>query len=133
MSRTVELSCDSTLCICKVLFVCTCRRCLSEPDVLEKFHTCEEHKETVAARHAEIRGPQNVVKWLPVKNMVTAGELFARARDCLASTSCRSEDREVQGNKSRSYVGDARLFTRALLLVELLVKDGHVEIEVERE
>lgn len=133
MSRTVELSCDSPLCTGGPLLVCTCRRCLSEHDVLEKFHTCGKHKETVAARHAEIRGPQNVVEWLPVKNMVTAEELFARARDCLASTSCRSEDREVQENKSRSYVGDARLFARALLLVELLVKGGHVEIEVERE
>ena len=120
MSRTVELSCDSPLCTGGPLFVCTCRRCLSEPDVLEKFHTCEEHKETVAARHAEIRGPQNVVKWLPVKSTVPAEELFARARDCLA-------------NKSRSYVEDARLFARAVLLMEQGVLNGDIEVEVERE
>jgi hypothetical protein len=49
-----------------------------------------------------------------------AEELFDRARSCVAG-------------KSRSYVEDSRLFARALLLVELLVKNGYVEIEVERE
>ena len=55
-----------------------------------------------------------------MSNVMSAEELFARARDCLA-------------NKSRSYVEDARLFARAVLLMEQGVLNGDIEVEVERE
>jgi hypothetical protein len=136
--------CDAEGCGSTPTLICNCGRCKTENELVEQFHACSEHVETVENKHRRIRGPKNVVRWCdlftglpatkgPTSNTMPASELFARARDCLASTSCRSEDREVQGNKSRSYVEDARLFAKAIMLLERLVAAGHVEIEVERE
>lgn len=107
-------------------WVCTCTRCKTETEITEQFHACTTHRDEVSRRHALIRS--YLAEWSAYEitpkaakpNLMPSAELFQRARDCLAW-------------KSRGYVDDARLFARALLLVELLVKDGHVELNVERE
>jgi hypothetical protein len=99
-------------------YVCACPRCNRETALNEKFHSCTAHRVEVEDRHIRIRG--DMPMWRPIKNTMSASELFSRARDCLA-------------NKSRSYVEDARLFARAVLLMEQGVLNGDIEVEVERE
>jgi hypothetical protein len=132
VSRTEgEVVCDAEGCGSTPTLICNCGRCKTENELVEQFHTCSEHVGTVENKHRKIRGPQNVVRWCdlftglpatkgPTSNTMPASELFDRARNCLA-------------NKSRSYVEDARLFAKAVLLMEQGVLNGDIEVEVERE
>ena len=131
MSRTLPpLTCDECGCDITPVVVCACSRCRVESPETEQFHSCEEHKSLVEQKHARIRGEHHEVSWSklpgalpsgpPASRYIEAGELFQRARDCLAG-------------KSRSYVVDARLFARAVLLIEKGVDEGAIEIHVERE
>lgn len=130
MSRTLPpLTCDEKGCEATPTWVCVCNRCSMEWPETEVFHSCDPHKNLVGQKHARIRGEHHEVTWQKVvlsiappqaPRYVEAGELFQRARDCLAG-------------KSRSYVHDAKLFAKAVLLMEQGVLGGHIEVKVERE
>ena len=121
-----ELTCDALTCAATPSFVCACPRCNSETTANEKFHSCTAHRVEVEDRHFNIRGDMPMWRKLhePAEpadpRVMPAAELFARARATL-------------DGKSRSYVEDAKLFARAIMLLERLVAAGHIEIEVERE
>ena len=130
MSRTLPplpLTCDEAYCNAGPTYVCTCIRCAMESPETEQFHSCEAHKNLVGQKHARIRGDHHEVVWFktapslrpPPPKYVEAEELFQLARDCLAG-------------KSRSYIQDAKLFAKAVLLMEQGVSHGHIEIKVER-
>ena len=129
MSRTPDTpTCDVEGCEFTPIYVCECRRCKTETSEIEKFHSCGEprnHREFVEAKHWRIRGNHVTVQWTPyisppqAKKFIPAADLFERARATLAG-------------KSRSYVQDARLFARAVLLIEVATKGGlELTLEVE--
>lgn len=129
MSRTappLPLTCDVEGCEEPPVYVCKCRRCRTESPETERFHACgehENHRAFVEAKHKRIRGTQVKVEWAPhppPRKHMPAAELFERARATLAG-------------KSRSYVEDARLFAKTVLLIELAVKEGAIQIEVEED
>jgi len=57
--------CDFQKCEAPPVWVCRCRRCVSEPEESEHFFSCAspEHLEVVEAAHRRIRG--RICAWLP--------------------------------------------------------------------
>jgi hypothetical protein len=60
-SASAPMKCDR--CDTPATLTCNCRRCASEPEDSEMFHTCAIHREEADAAHERMRG--RVTAWVP--------------------------------------------------------------------
>ena len=51
-----EIKCDEVGCYAPVAFECQCRRCASETEPEERFHSCQRHRDQVNNKHLRVRG-----------------------------------------------------------------------------